>query len=179
MRRAMILLRRSPYRRRAGRGRSCRAVVSTDPNPRRRRGGLREAAPSSGSVLGDGAAGGDDLLLGRRREGVGRDVELDAQVAGAEHLDLVARAHRALAHEVLDRHGAALGEQLAQLVQVHDLVLDAERVLEAAQLGQPHVQRRLPALEARGHLVTGLRALGAAARGLAALAALTTTDAGL
>src|SRR5690606_40794513 len=96
MRRAMILLRRSPYRRRAGRGRSCRAVVSTDPNPRRRRGGLREAAPSSGSVLGDGAAGGDDLLLGRRREGVGRDVELDAQVAGAEHLDLVARAHRDL-----------------------------------------------------------------------------------
>src|SRR5699024_2418187 len=54
-----------------------------------------------------------------------------------------------------------------------------EGVLEAAELGQPHVQRHLPALEAGRHLVAGLGALGAAASGLAALATLTASDADL
>src|SRR5690606_41820074 len=54
------------------------------------------------------------------------------------------------------------------------LVLRAERVLEPAQLRQSHVQRHLPTLERLGHLVAGLRALGAAAGRLAALARLTT-----
>ena len=46
------------------------------------------------------------------------------------------------------RDVAALGEQLAEPVEVDDLVLDAERVLEALQLRQPHVHRHLAALEA-------------------------------
>ena len=39
------------------------------------------------------------------------------------------------------------GKSAREPVQVDHLVLDPERVLEAAQLGQPHVQRHLPALE--------------------------------
>ena len=73
---------------------------------------------------------------------------------------------------------AAVREQLGEPVQVDDLVLGAERVLEAPQLGQPHVQRHLAALEAGRHLVAGLGALGAATGGLA-LGALTATHAGL
>ena len=71
------------------------------------------------------------------------------------------------------------GNSAAEVADVHDLVLDAEPVLEALELGQPHVQRHLPALERGGHVLAGLRALRAAAGGLAALAALTATDAGL
>src|SRR6185312_13289281 len=87
-------------------------------------------------------------------------------------------ANGALLDQVLDRDVAALGEQFRDLVQVHDLVLDAERVLEAAQLRQAHVQRQLPACEAGLDLVTGLSALGAAASGLA-LGRLAATHAGL
>src|SRR5690606_10143025 len=67
--------------------------------------------------------------------------------------------------------------QLLQGRQVHDLVLDAEGVGEAAKLRQPHVQRHLPAFEADGHLVAGLGALGAST-GRLALRSLTTADAG-
>ena len=51
------------------------------------------------------------------------------------------------------------------------LVLDPERVVEALQLRDPHVQRHLAALEADRDRAAGLLALGAAAGGLAALAA--------
>src|SRR5690606_14309939 len=60
----------------------------------------------------------------------------------------------------------------------HDLVLHPERVGEALELRQAHVQRDLAAFEAGRHLVTGLGALGAATGGLA-LGRLTTTHAGL
>ena len=73
---------------------------------------------------------------------------LDGDVAGAEHLDLLALADRALGHEVVDGDVATVREQLGELLEVHDLVLDAERVLEPAQLRQPHVHRHLAALEA-------------------------------
>src|SRR5690606_13824842 len=122
-------------------------------------------------------AGRRDLLLRRSGELLSGDVELDAHLALTQHLDGLVLADSALGDEILDRDGAALGEQLLQGRQVHDLVLDAEGVGEAAELGQPHVQRHLPALEADGHLVTGLGALGAATRGLA-LGSLTTADAG-
>ena len=62
-------------------------------------------------------------------------------------------------------------------VEVDGLVLDAERVVEALQLRDPHVQRHLAALEAGGDGAAGLLALGAAAGGLAALAADAAADA--
>src|SRR5699024_8036539 len=71
-----------------------------------------------------------------------------------------------------------LGVQGCELVQVDHLVLGAELVLEAAQLRQPHVQRRLTTLEPCGHLVARLGALGATTGGLA-LRGLTATHAGL
>src|SRR5690606_38188857 len=131
------------------------------------------------SGLGQGPACCLDLLLRRDRPRVGHDVELDGDLTAAQHLDQLAGAHGALGDEVVDRHGATLGEESGQTVQVDDLVLDAEGVLEAAELGQPHVQRHLPTLEAGRHLVAGLGALGAATRGLAALATLTASDADL
>src|SRR5674476_1376193 len=62
-------------------------------------------------------------------------------------------------------------------VTVEDhLVCRAERVLEPAELGHPHVQRDAAALATLRHLVAGLRALGATPSGLA-LGALATADA--
>ena len=83
-----------------------------------------------------------------------------------------------LATRSATRDVAALGEQRRRAGQVDDLELDLERVLEALELRQPHVQRHLAALEAGRHLVAGLGALGAATGGLA-LGALTATHAGL
>src|SRR6478609_1040847 len=124
------------------------------------------------------AAGRLDLLLGRAGELVDRHVDLDVDLAGAEHLDGPAVADRALRHEVVDGHVAAVGVERREAVEVDDLVLDAERVGEPAQLRQPHVQRHLATLEPLRHLVAGLGALGTATGGLA-LGAFATTDAGL
>src|SRR5665647_573882 len=125
------------------------------------------------------ATGGLDLVLGSRRELVSRDAHLDGDLAGAQHLHELAITDSTLGHQVLDRHVAALGEQHRDAVEVDDLVLGAEGVLEATELGQPHVHRHLPTLEALRNLVARLRALGAAAGSLAPLAALTATHAGL
>src|SRR5690606_38314170 len=93
-------------------------------------------------------------------------------------LDELALADRTLRHEVLDRDRSTLRVELGQAVEVHDLVLGTERVLEAAQLGQAHVERHLATLERRRHLVARLRALRAATRRLT-LRRLTTTHTGL
>src|SRR5258708_7806629 len=94
--------------------------------------------------------------------------ERDAQAAGAEHLDAVAG--------VVDQAGGAQGVDVddtagleaAELAEVDDRVFLAERVVEAAQLGQALRQRHLAALEALGQpRGAGELALGAAARGLA------------
>src|SRR5450759_3802192 len=127
---------------------------------------------------GGGATGGLDLFLGSRRALVRRDTRLDCDLAGSQHLDELASADGALGHQVLDRHVAALREQHRDAVKVNDLVLGAERVLEATELGKPHVHRHLPALEALRDLVARLRALGTAASSLS-LAALTTTHTSL
>ena len=60
-------------------------------------------------------------------------------------------------------------DEPGDVAEVHDLVLDLERVLEAAQLRDALVERRLAALEPGRDLAAGARllALGAAARGLA------------
>src|SRR5699024_10797841 len=136
----------------------CAAVGPAPMRPRDMTTGHRDAQYSAprcpvkrDSRGGDGPASRRDLLLRRGGELLGRDVELHAHLAGTEHLDGLVPAHRALGDEVLDRDGAALGEQL--------------------------VQRDLPALEAGGHLVPRLGALGAAT-GRLALGGLTTADAG-
>src|ERR671921_1171269 len=106
-------------------------------------------------------------------------VHLDtAQVAGAEDLHRLAAAHGAGLGEAVGVHRAALGEQGRDPVEVDDLEDDLVPVLEARELGQPHVQRRLPALEARGGVPARAGALGAAT-GRLALGALTATHAGL
>src|SRR5580765_6160720 len=102
----------------------------------RKAGGARAPPASSqtNSERGGAAAGALDLGLGRARERVDGHVDLDADLAGAEHLDRLALADRTLGDQVRDGDGATLGEQLAELVQVHDLELDLERVLEALEL---------------------------------------------
>src|SRR5690606_19485059 len=79
---------------------------------------------------------------------------------------------------LVQRVGGDLAQPgLGQRVEVDRLVLDPERVVEAATLGHAHVERHLTALETETDRVAGLLALGAAARGLAALATRATTDA--
>src|SRR5690625_2435072 len=153
-----------------------RSETSTDANGRPGPPGR----PSGGSSrLGQGPACCLDLLLGRGRPRVGDDLELDGDLTAAEHLDGPAGAHRTLGDEVLGGHRATLRVERGQAVEVDDLVLRAEGVLETAELGQPHVQRHLPALEAGRHGVAGFGALGATARGLAPASRLTTTHADL
>src|SRR5260370_25193849 len=112
--------------------------------------GYRQAVPClvwSGE-LGDRTAGPLDLLDGRGRERVGGHPQRHAEVAGAEHLDQLTLAGRALGDQVLRGHVAALGEQLSQPAGVHDLLGAAgARAREALQPRHPALQRRLAALE--------------------------------
>src|SRR5699024_3011538 len=73
---------------------------------------------------------------------------------------------------------ATLRVQLRETLEVHDLVLDAEWVLEPAQLRGAHVRRKLSAFETGANLVPGLRPLGSTTGGLS-LGRVTATDAGL
>ena len=125
-----------------------------------------------------GPAGGLDLLHGGRGEGVRLHLHGRGDLPRAQHLDGLTATDEALGHERVHGDLTALGEVRGELVQVHDLVLRAERVLEAAELRQTHLQGQLAALEARTDLVTGLGALGAATGGLA-LRRLTATHTGL
>src|SRR6478735_7691683 len=97
----------------------------------------------------DGTTSGDDLLLGRAGDLVDRNDQLNRNVPVAENLDLFVLANGSLGDEVRDGDVTAGRVQLGELLQVHDLVLDPERVLEAAQLRRTHVQRKLTTLEAR------------------------------
>src|SRR4051795_7892456 len=131
------------------------------------------------SDAGGAAPGRADLLGGGRRETVRVDVHLDAaEVAGAQDLDRLAAADRAGVGQAVGVDRTALREQRGDPVEVDDLEDDLVAVLEAGQLGQPHVQRRLTALEARRGGVPRAGALGAAT-GRLALGALTPTHAGL
>src|SRR5690606_18791690 len=106
--------------------------------------------------------GGDDLLLRRARDLVDRDVQLNRNLARTENLDLLVLANGALGDQITDGDVAPLGVELGEAIQVHDLVLDPERVLESAELGGAHDLVQVAALEADAHLVAGLRALGSA-----------------
>src|SRR5690349_8223823 len=101
-------------------------------------------APGLGQDL-HGTAGRRDGSLGRLREGVRLDRDLAGQLASPEDLD-----QRSLVGEPLALEGgrADLVEAaLLDRVEVDGLVLDAEGVVEALQLGEAHVQRHLTALE--------------------------------
>src|SRR5947209_2203212 len=134
---------------------------------------FRSVGPGRRPSCGDGprsadrAARSDDLLLRGRGDLVHGDVQTNRDFAGAEDLDLLVLPHGALRHEVGDGHIAPVGVQDGELVEVHDLVLDAERVLEPAQLRGAHDEVEVAALEAGADAVPGLRALRAAALGLA------------
>src|SRR5215475_1829658 len=94
--------------------------------------------------LGNRPTGGLDLVPRAGGERVRGDVELDrAEVAVAQHLDLLTLADRARVDKLVDADRAALGEQLGQPGHVDDLVLGAEPVAEALELRQPHVDRHL------------------------------------
>src|SRR5690606_32413683 len=130
-----------------------------------------------GSGLGGAAAGGLDLRPGRGAEPGGGDVDLHVDLTLPQHLDRLVLADRTAGHEVLDGHGPTLGEQGRDVGDVDDLEGRLERVLEPAQLRQPHVHGGLATLEGLGHLVAGLGALGATT-GALALGRLATTHAG-
>src|SRR6476469_10979526 len=128
------------------------------------------------SDAGGAAPGRADLLGGGCGERVRLDVDLHAtELAGAENLDRLTAADRAGLDEAVGVHRPALREQRGDPVEVDDLEHDLVVVLEARELGQAHVQRRLPALEPGRGVATCPGALGTATRGLA-LGALTTTD---
>src|SRR5215218_5677049 len=133
-----------------------RVSVRTPLPPTARRlaaGPCRRAGAEGSFVLDDGgAAPGRADLLGRGSgEGLRPDVDLHAtQVAGAEHLDRLAATDRAGLDQGVGVDRAALREQRRDPVEVDDLEHDLVRALEARQLRQPHVQRRLPALKPGG-----------------------------
>src|SRR5699024_2363690 len=100
------------------------------------------------------------LLLSRARDLVDLNVQLHRDVSVSEDLDLLVLANGALGHEVVDGHVAARGVELGETLEVHNLVLNAEGVLEPAQLRRTHVRRELSTLETGAHLVAGLSSLG-------------------
>src|SRR6476661_7932107 len=131
-------------------------------------GPCRRAGAEGSFVLDNGGAapGRADLLGSRRGERVGLHVDLDAaEVAGAEHLHRLAPTDGAGVSQAVRADRAALREQCRDPVEVDDLEHDLVVVLEARELGQPHVQRRLPTLEPGGRVAARPGALGAATGG--------------
>src|SRR4051794_27239311 len=125
---------------------------------------------------GGAAARGADLLSSGRGERVRLHVDLHAaEVAGAEDLDRLTATDGAGVGQRVRADRAALREQRRDPVEVDDLEHDLVVVLEARELGQAHVQRRLATLEPGGRVATSARALGTATGGLA-LGSLTTSD---
>jgi hypothetical protein len=99
-------------------------------------------------------------------------------LAAPEHFQqLVGAADQPVLDEQRERDDGARVEPGRERVQVDDLVLDPERVVEAALRHTP-VQRHLAALEAALEVIagTGLGALVPAARGLAVAGSLAAPD---
>jgi hypothetical protein len=133
----------------AGASTSCRSVSQH----------LRAGRSGHGSQQLDETASLLDLGASRGREGVGRHEELDLRIAQAEHLQrAIGVPDEAGSREHLGIHGerllaaglatkAAGRRVLRDAPNVDDLVLDTVAPLEAAQLGDAHVDGCLAALE--------------------------------
>src|SRR5713226_7864355 len=95
-------------------------------------------------------------------------LELRADRAVTEHFDASFFVDEALRGERVGRD-LALRRIVGERSDVHRDEALAEAVLEPAQLGDAHVQRRLPTFEPPGEARTGPRelTLGPASRGLA------------
>src|SRR5690606_23175678 len=98
--------------------------------------------------------GGLDLGPRARADGVRLDRDLAADLAGPEHLDRTALAQIDQTVRVQHFQRDLILGDTAEVPQIHDLVLRAERVLEPA-LREPALQRHLPALEPGVHLPAG------------------------
>src|SRR5262249_51452448 len=123
-------------------------------------------------------AGSGDLFRRLAAELVRMDRELLAHLAPRQHLHRpVAAGGEPRLAQRLGRHHPAGLEFLAERVDVDDVVLDAERVVEAAPRDAP-VQRHLAAPEAALELEAGPRfgALVSASGGLAVPGALAAAD---
>src|SRR4029450_5038810 len=110
------------------------------------------------------------------RELVGGDGQSLLDLAVAQNLHGAVLARQPRGHQDFGIDGVA-GVERGEVPQVHNVVLDAEDVGEAA-LGQPPVERHLAALEAALVPVAGagLLALVAASGGLAVAGAGTAAD---
>src|SRR6266508_1783412 len=132
--------------------------------------GRRAPVPEGQGELLDPPAGGLDRAAGGGRERVRAHRERLGQLPAAEDLHQPTLGDQAPGAQ---HAGVDLGAGIEGLegVEVHDDVLDPERVLEALGLRCSPGQRRLPAFEARLHVAAGALALHPPAGGLAALAA--------
>src|SRR5207245_11134448 len=109
---------------------------------------------------------GLDLRLGRSGRGVAPHGQRVSDLAAAEHLDQPALAvlDQPRLHEALGVDYGVGGER-AQRLQIHDRVVLAAAVGLEAALGQPPVQRHLPALEAAVLAAAGARVVALVALG--------------
>src|SRR6478752_3428841 len=128
-------------------------------------------APRSGHDL-DTAPRRLDGLAGRGGDGVDLDREPLRELAATEDLHQAPLGDQAPCPQ-RRRVDLGAGVQRLERVQVHHVVLDAERVVEALGLGCAAVDRRLTTLEPGPDPATGagVLTLGPAAGGLATLAA--------
>ena len=92
--------------------------------------------------------------------------DLPGELASPQDLDQRTLVRESLPVQVLGRDLVEVGR--LDHVQVDGLVLDPEGVLEALELGHPHVERHLPALEVGLERAARPLALHAASGGLAA-----------
>src|SRR5215212_5543410 len=138
-----------------------------------RRSGILKALSSACSIV-EPMAGSPsrlNLLAGRCGKLVGRHGERAIQLAGAEHLDLLAVVLEQPGRDQRRHVDRRSGRERGQVGQVDGLVLDAVHVAEAAPVRQLPDQRQLAALEIGRHATAGagLLALGAlAGRGASA-----------
>src|SRR6266850_4002511 len=136
--------------------------------------GRTASTPGQRNDLG-GAAGRLDRPDRRSREAVCLHRERLRQFTASEDLYQALLGDEAAAPQ---RVGADLGAGVEHVerLQVHDVVLDAERVVEALRLRGAPVEGRLATLEPDGHGVARALTLRSAAGGLAALAADAASD---
>src|SRR3954454_10811720 len=110
-----------------------------------------------------------DGLLGGLGKAMGLHLYCPGQLAPSQDLDQALLGHQTLGAQAV--RGDLVALELLEDVEVDDRVLDAERVLETLELGDPAGERHLAAFEGDRDGATGTLALHAPARGLASPAA--------